>query len=189
MSDKNEVLRNALATLKVLTSGLPAESRREAEASLNTIDRFSGELRRKLAMLEKDAETSANDVNSFRSTNANLASEIAKLDAKVVQVRQENARKLAEAQEEHERRLTEARRPGINLPSAKDTDAAFVVVKAKCLACSLHFLVASWEPDKHDGSTLHCPECGQNGGAFLVWKDTVRGFIFELIGGSSPLAM
>jgi hypothetical protein len=185
MAKSKAEFRSALSTLTDLASGLPPEQRRQFLASVNAIDRFSGDLRRKLALLKKEVENRSNDVSAFKCANIKLTSDVAKLDA----IRRESDRKLVEAQKGYERSLSEARRPGIVLPSAQHTDATFWVVKAKCLACSLHFLLATWEPDKHDRTTLYCPECGQHEGSYLVWKDSVHGYIFELIGGSSPLAM
>jgi hypothetical protein len=58
-------------------------------------------------------------------------------------------------------------------------------IKAKCLQCQLHFLLCTWKPNQHDGSTLHCPECGQHSGQFIVWREEVPGgMIFKEIPGA-----
>jgi hypothetical protein len=61
---------------------------------------------------------------------------------------------------------------------------SFTTVKAKCLSCGLHFVICTWAPERHDHSTLHCPECGQSQGAFLVWKQRMFGFIFQTVPGA-----
>ncbi len=67
------------------------------------------------------------------------------------------------------------------------TTATFTQKKAKCLACGLHFIVCSWHKDKHDSSSLHCPECGQSSGNFLVWSQQKFGFIFEDVPGKANI--
>lgn len=61
---------------------------------------------------------------------------------------------------------------------------SFITVKAKCMACGLHFVVCTWEPENHNARTLHCPECGQHRGAFMVWQQRMFGFIFQTVPGS-----
>jgi hypothetical protein len=60
-------------------------------------------------------------------------------------------------------------------------------VKAKCLACGLHFVVCTWDPKKHDAKTLHCPECGQHSGCFCVWTEEVPHPIFTTVPGAAAL--
>ncbi len=60
-------------------------------------------------------------------------------------------------------------------------------VKAKCLACALHFVVCTLRPDRHTAASLYCPECGQHDGDFLVWRQPTEGFISqEVPGGAAP---
>lgn len=63
------------------------------------------------------------------------------------------------------------------------TTAKYVQKKVKCMKCSLHFTIHSWRPDAHRASELHCPECGQSEGFFLVWAQNRFGFIFEEVPG------
>lgn len=63
----------------------------------------------------------------------------------------------------------------------------FVWLKAKCLHCGLHFMVATEMPERHTNESLHCPECGHHGGHFLVWSEPGDGFIFQHIPGKSAL--
>lgn len=35
----------------------------------------------------------------------------------------------------------------------------FTQLKAKCLVCSLHFIVCTEYPEQHNRDTLSCPEC------------------------------
>ncbi|MCG0277784.1 MAG: hypothetical protein L5656_04550 [Thermanaeromonas sp.] len=38
-----------------------------------------------------------------------------------------------------------------------------------CQHCGLHFLVFSWQSNRHRVDNTYCPECGKQG-AFLHWK-------------------
>lgn len=67
------------------------------------------------------------------------------------------------------------------------TTATYTQKKVKCLNCSLHFIICTWDKDKHDSSSICCPECGQNKGLFLVWTQQKFGFIFEDVPGNAML--
>jgi len=67
------------------------------------------------------------------------------------------------------------------------TTATYTQKKVKCLECGLHFIICTWEKDKHDSSSILCPECGQNDGLFLVWTQQKFGFIFQDVPGKSTL--
>ena len=60
---------------------------------------------------------------------------------------------------------------------------SYTMLKAKCLRCSLHFIVCTDFPGRHSPGTLICPECGQKEGAFLTWYQEVFGFIFQSVPG------
>ncbi len=62
-------------------------------------------------------------------------------------------------------------------------DLRFSLVKAKCLSCSLHFILCTWNVERHSAGTLICPECGQNRGKFLVWRQREFGSIFQHVPG------
>jgi hypothetical protein len=66
-------------------------------------------------------------------------------------------------------------------------ESTFTLVKAKCLACGLHFSLCTWAPQRHGRASLHCPECGQHAGRFLVWAEPGRGLIFQHVPGKAPL--
>jgi hypothetical protein len=68
----------------------------------------------------------------------------------------------------------------------KTRHIAFEIVKAKCMACGLHFMLCSDDRGRHNRHSLHCPECGQYGGGFLVWREEHPGFIFQVVPGSTP---
>jgi hypothetical protein len=61
----------------------------------------------------------------------------------------------------------------------------FTRVKAKCLECCLHFVVCTLHPDRHSAASLHCPECGQHRGGFLVWSEAADGFICQEVPGAA----
>ena len=56
-------------------------------------------------------------------------------------------------------------------------------IGVKCLNCSLHFTIWSWYSDRHDTSTIYCPECGQHNGNFMVWKGDGTAQIFTRVPG------
>jgi len=67
------------------------------------------------------------------------------------------------------------------------TTAKFIEKKVKCLKCSLHFTIHSWNADLHHAKDLHCPECGQSEGVFVVWAQQRFGFIFQQVPGNASL--
>lgn len=67
------------------------------------------------------------------------------------------------------------------------TTAKYIEKKVKCMKCGLHFTIFSWNAALHRASTLHCPECGQSEGLFLVWAQLQFGFIFQKVPGNSSM--
>ncbi|MBZ6767391.1 HNH endonuclease [Klebsiella oxytoca] len=67
------------------------------------------------------------------------------------------------------------------------TTAKYTEKKVRCMKCSLHFTIFSWYPELHRANTLHCPECGQSEGLFIVWAQQKFGFIFQKVPGNSSL--
>jgi hypothetical protein len=67
------------------------------------------------------------------------------------------------------------------------TEDGYFLIKAKCLNCGLHFLLCTWEAERHSRTSLWCPECGQHEGRFIIWGEPVKGFIFGLVPGRAPL--
>ncbi|NRR05928.1 HNH endonuclease [Brevibacillus sp. RS1.1] len=67
------------------------------------------------------------------------------------------------------------------------TTSTYTQKKIKCLNCSLHFIICTWDKDKHDSSSISCPECGQGKGLFLIWTQQKFGFIFQDVPGNAML--
>ena len=65
------------------------------------------------------------------------------------------------------------------------TTAKYIEKKVKCIKCGLHFTIFSWNPDGHRADKLHCPECGQSDGMFVVWAQQKFGFIFQQVPGNA----
>ncbi|WP_254664155.1 hypothetical protein [Pseudomonas mosselii] len=65
--------------------------------------------------------------------------------------------------------------------------ARFIEKKIKCLKCNIHFIICSWLAENHRANKLHCPECGQSEGAFLVWAQYKFGHIFQAVPGNATL--
>ena len=61
----------------------------------------------------------------------------------------------------------------------------FIQVRAKCMECGLHFTVHTWYPERHVGTTLYCPECGQHEQRFMTWVAEVEGEIFQHVPGDA----
>ena len=68
------------------------------------------------------------------------------------------------------------------------SEVTYQQIKCKCLNCGLHFVICTDDPDRHTISSIYCPECGQNGGLFMVWRETVSGFIYETVPGHAQLS-
>ena len=62
-----------------------------------------------------------------------------------------------------------------------EDSAKTVVYSVKCMKCGLHFNVYTWYPDKHSRMSMHCPECGQNDGKFILWKSEIDEPIFTQV--------
>lgn len=58
------------------------------------------------------------------------------------------------------------------------------VIKCKCMNCSLHFAVYSWN---EEWLPVSCPECNVKPARFMVWKETSPDFIFQHVPGNTPL--
>jgi len=69
-----------------------------------------------------------------------------------------------------------------------NTYGRYTLIKCKCLSCSLHFIICTWEPETHKRESIICPECGTKGG-MLKWKQNTFGFIFESVPGNAKLDM
>lgn len=62
-------------------------------------------------------------------------------------------------------------------------------VKMKCLSCSLHFEIYTWQEDWHEKmhGKVYCPECGTQGGK-MVWEaEQVEGQIYNHVPGNTNL--
>ena len=61
--------------------------------------------------------------------------------------------------------------------------------KIKCLACQLHFIVASYKRDWpiQDAAVIYCPECGNIGEKLVFAPVPNEGEIYELIPGTAGL--
>lgn len=82
----------------------------------------------------------------------------------------------------------ELTKKGLDLVSKLvQTTATYTQKKIKCLNCSLHFIICTWEKNKHKSNSICCPECGQKKGLFLVWTQQKFGFIFQDVPGYAML--
>ena len=66
-----------------------------------------------------------------------------------------------------------------------NNDSTYTRIKAKCLNCSLHFVLCSWHPERHTAASLFCPECGQHEGQFMLWTERVSGAVVQEVPGNA----
>lgn len=60
-------------------------------------------------------------------------------------------------------------------------------LKFKCTICGLHFIVCTWQPERHGVMAEYCPECGQHEGRFVLWSEPSDLHIFEVVPGQSQM--
>jgi len=59
--------------------------------------------------------------------------------------------------------------------------------KIKCLKCSLHFVVCSWEAEWGEKNKVNCPECQNSGSNMLLFNpQLVKQAIYEVVPGFGP---
>ena len=174
MADKTQ-FKKAMADLREACHGEQEELK-----LLSQIERYSGELRREKASLTRRIEELERTVVSKDGQIENLKpltrrhNQIAELEKDNAKLERERDDLRAVVKEWHE--IDEDR-------------SMFVNVKAKCMRCSLHFIVCTERPDDHSTRTLTCPECGQSRGQFLVWKENpAEQLICQSVPGKTPLS-
>jgi hypothetical protein len=159
------------------------------EAHLKDINLHVGELRRDKAALNARVEGLEGEVKALRRELEHYGAMPGEL---------ETARSRALNLERRNTALEVRLREGEAMVEAlearlRDCEAAtvtgastFTLVKVKCLACGLHFSLCTWAPERHDLDSLHCPECGQHGGRFVIWAEPGPGFIWQHVPGKAP---
>lgn len=60
-------------------------------------------------------------------------------------------------------------------------------LRAKCTACGLHFVLFTWEPEKHPIESIYCPECGQHEGRYALWRIDMADPIFQWVPGAADI--
>ncbi|MEZ5944952.1 MAG: hypothetical protein R3C18_26505 [Planctomycetaceae bacterium] len=172
MADKAQ-FKQAMADLREACKG-----GKEELSLLSQVERYSGELRREKASLSRRIDELERTVASKDGQIENLKP-LTRLHDQIAEVVKEKA-KL-------ERELADLRTVVKEWHEIDDEQSTFVNVKAKCMRCSLHFIVCTEMPEQHSARTLTCPECGQQRGHFLVWKETpTEEFICQSVPGETP---
>jgi uncharacterized coiled-coil protein SlyX len=174
MADKNQ-FKHAMADLREACHG-----QSEQLSFLSQVERYSGELRREKASLsrridelERTVASKDGQIESLKPLTR-LHDQIAELEKGKAKLERERDELRAVVKEWHE------------IDEEKST---FVKVKAKCMRCSLHFIVCTDRPEDHSARTLTCPECGQRKGHFFVWQENpAEQFIFQSVPGATPLS-
>jgi len=179
MSDEKPVskdeYREAMSGLETIIGTSPVPLKIEAQEAMKQVDRFAGNLRRQIASLKRLlAETSTDNTNRKEECQR-IRDALSAADRRIEVLRKEQDNKaiLAKLQEEA-------------YPPSHITDD-FTWVKVKCLACSLHFMIATYNPEQHTKESVHCPECGNHAGPMMVWTEPGRGFIFQNVPGRNAI--
>ena len=63
--------------------------------------------------------------------------------------------------------------------TSKEEESFTTIYSVKCIKFGLHFNIYTWHPEKHNVSSIFCPECGQHEGAFLLWRNDISDPIFR----------
>lgn len=174
MADKTQ-FKQAVTDLREACRG-----QSEQLSLLSQVERYSGELRREKASLtrridelERTIASKDGQIESLKPL-IRLPDQIAELEKDKAKLQRERDDLRAVVKEWHEIEVDQS---------------TFLKVKAKCMRCSLHFVVCTHRPEDHSARTLTCPECGQRKGQFLVWKETPADmFIFQSVPGETPLS-
>jgi hypothetical protein len=174
MADKSQ-FKQAMADLREACHGEQEELR-----LLSQVERYSGELRREKASLtrridelERTVASKDRQIESLKPLTR-LHDQIAELEKNKAKLERERDDLRVVVKEWHE---------------IDEDQSTFVKVKAKCMRCSLHFIVCTERPETHSARTLTCPECGQHKGSFFVWKETpAEQFICQSVPGTTPLS-
>ena len=147
-------------------------------------------LRRDRAALKARAEGLEREVAALRQERGRhgaLATELAAARSSAQNLEGRNAALAARLRASEER--AEALQARLRACEAATVtgDSTFTLVKVKCLGCSLHFTLHTWESGRHTLHSLHCPECGQHAGQFMLWAEPGPGLICQHVPGRAPL--
>jgi hypothetical protein len=157
---------------------------------LKDINRYVVELRRDRAALNARVQELQSEVQVRRrelERHGALAGELAVAQSRALNLERRNLgldaalRDREAAVQDLQERLRECQ------AAAVTGESTFTLVKVKCLACSLHFALHTWAPQRHTLGSLTCPECGQHAGCFLLWAEPGPGRIVEHVPGKAPL--
>jgi DNA-directed RNA polymerase subunit RPC12/RpoP len=133
---------------------------------LNEIDKFVGELRRqsgdRIARIEELRSTAS--IQQGKVDNLVRSQDrIAALERAIANGKKE-LKKLAVYAEDLQWAMLE-------WEEIDEENSGFINIKVKCLECGLHFILCTEDdPDQHTAETIHCPECGQHGESYIVWR-------------------
>ena len=153
---------------------------------LNDVHRFSGELRRSNSQLKLTVDSLESSVSSMRKHKHDadaLERRVTETIANSDQL-ERKCKKLNQSLGKLQCEVDELRPLAREATRYSDT-SSFVLLKAKCLECSLHFMLCTEHRDEHSASSLYCPECGQHAGGFMVWEERAKGWIFQHVPGKA----
>ena len=152
----------------------------ENQSLLSQVDRYTGHLRREKASLSRH-------IDELKRTVAAKEAQID--DLRPLQRLHGEIARLEKSKDRLEKQRDQLRQVVKDWQEIEEKKSNFVKVKAKCLKCSLHFIVCTWSPERHTAQTLVCPECGQHRGQFLVWKEVPsEALIYQAVPGTTPLS-
>ena len=176
-------MRQEKDNYKVAMSELRESIKPEHIPFLDQIDRYTGELRRQAGTLRSRIDELQGTVDSQRGK----INDLARFQDKVASLEKQ----LASGKKEREQLAGEIQEVRQLMPEWQEIDdakSAFVKVKAKCMNCGLHFVLCTVEPERHGAATIHCPECGQHRGYFMVWQEVPKEILIcQLVPGHDQL--
>lgn len=169
MSDK-EKYKQAIKQLKCHTPSTPEV---DYAKLLNEIDRYCGELRRKVSEGKRHSEDGRQKIESLKR-------QLERLQVLPVTVQQLSQAKcnLESQRDSLQHRIEKLEAEVLKHPVYSSGDG-HTQIKSKCLECGLHFMLFTWTPEEHGAHTLTCPECGQSDGQFIIWHEEGQGMYQE----------
>ena len=176
MKRTKEAYRQAVNQIhQILSEPEISASQRGGVQALIKFDRFVGELRRDVATLHRQHADLQEQVTTRRNQlcegNAALANT------------QKEACKYKTEREQWERHSSELQAQ-IDRNTLPDL-GIFTLVKVKCLACGLHFIVCTEYPDNTRFTLFTVLNVVTHDGRYLVWQEPGRGFIFQHVPGKA----
>lgn len=177
--NSKENYKKAVRSLADILSEVRSDGGAHPKRHLDDIHRYCGELRRKVTLLSDEVAQLQGVVKRLES----LPCKVEQLERTKSEL--ENSKKLLSSQKDQLERRVQEVESLIQVNGRYSDVEDHTQIKVKCLECALHFTIFSWYPDRHNCGSIHCPECGQHDGQYLIWHEDGNGFIFQNVPGDA----